>query len=398
MGHCKKIICLLLLACILLEPFSMPVRAAETTSPLQTEPAPTEPTVTTELSAATTAPTEETCPTESAEAVETTEATEPATEPEIEEDSSVKYSQSASMRFDTEGFMGALEEVPLYLQTDYPNTPYSDGSVATSGCTMACVAMVASYLTGEEVLPDDLAKRYNNYEASNIQRMEAASTVLDLKYTKTTDWDDVMDALAKGKVVTILVGKPSKFTGTQHTLVLTGLTSDGKIMVNDPNGRNYKKKELKEGFRTGFSPKMVSTGFGGAWIYDDYTPPAQVESRYPEMKLTADEKYMIASTIWLEARGESFEGQQAIAEVIFNRMASGQFSKTVQGTIMAEGQFRTARFLDKAKPGELQYKAIEKAISGPNVLPMDVYYFARTKTNNNVWGSIDHHVFCYAPS
>jgi hypothetical protein len=33
---------------------------------------------------------------------------------------------------------------------------------------------------------------------------------------------------------------------------------------------------------------------------------------------------------------------------------------------------------------------------GPNILPMDVVYFARWKTNDNVWGKIGKHIFCYA--
>lgn len=38
-------------------------------------------------------------------------------------------------------------------------------------------------------------------------------------------------------------------------------------------------------------------------------------------------------------------------KIVFNRMISGKFSETLTGTIMAEGQFRTAKFVDDAKPG-----------------------------------------------
>lgn len=287
-----------------------------------------------------------------------------------------------------------FSSVPLYLQTDYPHIPYNDGTIATSGCALTCAAMVASYLRQEEILPDELVRRFGTYESSNIQRMEAASTVLDLTYEKVLSWWEVREGLRAGKVAIVLLESESDFTNIQHTVVVTGLTQDGKVLVNDPNGRSYTDPRLKEGFEHGFPEEMLEIGFSGGWIYDAYSPPEPRESRYPAFDLTEEDLHLIASTIYLEARGESFQGQQAIAEIILNRLASGKFSQTVRGTIMAEGQFRTAKFLNTAKPGELQYKAIEKALSGPNVLPEDVYFFGRTPPNKNIWGYIGKHAFC----
>lgn len=345
--------------------------------PEETEPAETTPE---ETNLEETIP-EETIPEETASAETTPEETQPEEViplPETEEPS-----------------LGVSHPVPLLLQTDYPDVPYSDGSVATSGCSMTSIAMVATYLTGTEYYPDDLARRFGNYEASNLQRMESAATVLDLPYEKVFKWEIVVQALTNGKIAIVLVDDRTEFTGTQHFIVLTGITEDGKILVNDPYGPNYDKWELREGFENGFPQEMISTGFSGAWLFNEYTPPEAVDSRYPDIQMTEEEKYLLASIIWLEARGESFEGQQAIAEIVFNRIASGNFSKTVKGTIMAEGQFRTTKFLEDAKPGELQYKAIECAISGPNVLPMSVVFFARYPVNEFVWGQIGGHIFCF---
>lgn len=363
----RKTVCLMLVSILLLS-CALPVGASETVP-------------------------EETVLQETAETVAASE------DPELVEDPALLASKSGSMSFDTSGLEAKEKErgsVPLFLQTNYPDVGYSGGSLATSGCTITCVAMVATCLSGKEVSPPSLARRFKKYEASNIQRMEAASTVLDLEYRKTTQWKDVEKALRDGKIVTILVGKASPFTSSQHTVVLTGISEDGKIFVNDPYGPNYKKVELKAGFANGFAPGVVKTGFDQAWIYEGYEPTDTSHSRYPEMELTDEEEDLIASLIWLEARGESFQGQQAIAEIVFNRLCSGEFNDTVEGTIRADGQFRTAKFLEDAEPGALQYKAIEKALAGPNVLPMDVYYFARQAPNPNVWGRIGGHVFCYA--
>ena len=285
--------------------------------------------------------------------------------------------------------------VPLYYQTDYPDVPYSDGTVATSGCSMASIAMVAAYLRQEEWSPADLARRFGNYEASNIQRMESAATVLDLPYRVEYDWYEVLDALCRGRIAIIIVDNRTEFTGTQHFLVLTGINSEGKIFVNDSYGPNYLKGELKDGFENGFDQNMILPGFGGAWIFDEYIPKEKQESRYEGITLLEEEKYLLAKIIWLEARGESFEGQQAIAEIVLNRLVSDRFPDTIRDVIYAEGQFSTVKFLDTAKPGELQYKAIECAMYQKSVLPMDVFYFGRAARTTKVWGKIGGHIFCY---
>lgn len=287
------------------------------------------------------------------------------------------------------------QEVPLILQTDYPDIPYSDGSLATSGCTMVCVAMVASYLRSEEISPVDLAQRFGKYEASNMQRMEYASIVLDLEFEMTMSWKKVMSGLKEGKPVIIMVDKYSEFTNSQHMVVLTGLTDDGKIMVNDPYGPNYTKWELIEGFENGFEEDVVKTGFGGAWIYEEYVEPPVLPTRYTGVQLTREEEYLLACIIWLEARGESFEGQQAIAEIVLNRLVADGFPNTINDVIFAENQFSTTAFLDDAEPGEIQYKAINSALTGTSVLPIDVYYFGRRPFNDKIWGTIGGHTFCY---
>ena len=347
--------------------------AQETTAPPETEAEETDPAG------------EETEPEETEEAEE---ETAPPTEEILTEEAGETVAEEAAAK-------RVYNEIPLILQTDYPDVPYSGGSLATSGCTMACVAMVASYLRSEEISPVDLAQRFGKYEASNMQRMEYASIVLDLDFQMTMSWKKVMKGLKEGKPVIIMVGKSSDFTNSQHMIVLTGITEDGKITVNDPYGPNYTKWELSDGFENGFEEEDIKTGFAGAWIYEEYQPPVAVPTRYPGVDLTAEEEYLLACIIWLESRGESFEGQQAIAEIVLNRLISEDFPNTVHDVIFAENQFSTTAFLDDAEPGEIQYKAIQSALTGESVLPVDVYYFGRYPTNSKVWGTIGGHTFCY---
>ena len=57
--------------------------------------------------------------------------------------------------------------------------------------------------------------------------------------------------------------------------------------------------------------------------------------------------------------------------------------------------FRSVDFLDEATPYQTQYEVIDRALFGPYVLPKDVFYFATFRTNENVWGTIGGHIFCY---
>ena len=127
--------------------------------------------------------------------------------------------------------------------------------------------------------------------------------------------------------------------------------------------------------------------------------PEAIASEYPEryraIRLTDTEADTLARVIWLEARGEPFDGQQAVAEVVFNRMLSPEFPDTLDEVIYQEGQFSTAERVQSAEPTEVQYIAISTALSGPNILPVEVVFFSQKGENDNVWGTIGGHVFCY---
>lgn len=295
--------------------------------------------------------------------------------------------------------------VPLYFQNHYPNIRYGSGTIASSGCSITCLAMVASYLTGYQYAPDVLADYFGGSAFSNIDRLEAGSDALQLPYQKAANWHETLQALEAGKVVIALMEEDSLFTESQHFIVLTGMTEDGRILVNDPNLTNYAQWDLQRGFAGGFLAGDILQGYSGGWIYDKSAMSeepflyreerAERNCRYPGLTLTNEDIELLAKVVWVEAQGESFEGQQAVAEVALNRLVSGEFPNTLHDVIYGEGQFRSAPYLKDAEPWQTQYDAIESALFGPNVLPMDVMYFAQEPVNSNVWGKIGGHVFCY---
>lgn len=296
--------------------------------------------------------------------------------------------------------------IPQYYQSDYPAILYGNGTIATSGCSITSIAMVATYLTGYQYMPDELAYYFGGRAENNMARLELASEALGLPYEKPKNWHYTLAELEKGKVAIVLVNENSPFTESQHFIVLTGMTEDGRIMVNDPFQPNYEKWDLKQGFDIGFDQSVICMGYEGAWVYDKSEIPEDILRyveeeptreglRYPDIELSIAEKQLIARVVWAEARGECAEGQQAVAEVVLNRMASENFPDTLKSVIFGEGQFRSVPYLEDAQPGQAQYTAVDNAINGPYVLPEDVVYFATSATNDNVWGTIGGHIFCY---
>lgn len=130
-------------------------------------------------------------------------------------------------------------------------------------------------------------------------------------------------------------------------------------------------------------------------------PVSKVVARYETITMTEEERREMAAIIYLEARGEPAEGQQAVAEVILNRVISPDFPDSVsevlyQGEGKAVPQFSTIGLLPKAEPTQAQYDAIDAALYGPSILPADVVFFSQSGENDRVWGEIGGHVFCYA--
>lgn len=296
-------------------------------------------------------------------------------------------------------------EFPLYSQLDYPNQRFGSGTVATSGCGITSLAMVASYLTGHTYYPDELAKYFGGYGENNVQRFEYGAQQLKLPIHKADTVRDVFAAMKNGDVAVLLMDHMSIFTETQHFIVLTGINEEtGKIMVYDSYPPNYGKWDLKRGFLEGFEEKDLMLGYSGGWIFSVRGMP-EVPFIYTEEKpdanprydveLTWEQQQLIAKLIWLEARGESKEGQQAVAEVVLNRLVSGRFGDSLEELIYGEGQFRSSPFLGEAEAWQAQYEALDAALDGPNILPMDVMYFATYPENEHVWGQIDRHIFCY---
>lgn len=112
----------------------------------------------------------------------------------------------------------------------------------------------------------------------------------------------------------------------------------------------------------------------------DVTLVAPVVERYRDICISPNELEELAAIVYLEAGNQCAEGQQAVAEVILNRVIADNFPVTVHDVIH-EGednfvpQFSTAEYIDTARPE-------------------DVVFFALEAENDHVWGQIGDHIFC----
>jgi N-acetylmuramoyl-L-alanine amidase len=122
-------------------------------------------------------------------------------------------------------------------------------------------------------------------------------------------------------------------------------------------------------------------------------------SRYPvSEQMTPEDFELMAHIVAIEARGEPFDGQVAVAEVIFNRTLRDDYPETVEGVIFDRHygiQFNSILYLDDpaAYPTDTQRRAVVRALYGPHSLPMDVIFFSTGGGCGRYYKTIGNHVF-----
>lgn len=312
---------------------------------------------------------------------------------------------------ETEVFLTAensgYEAIPRYYQTDYPYIKFGNGTMATSGCSVTCLAMMATYLTEVEYTPPQMAYHFGSYGKTNIERLDHGIARMGLPYTRTENIQEVLQALRSGKVAIVMMDDESFFTTEQHFIVLAGMTEDGKFIVNDPMETNYRDGDLhiKDGYDNGFADFYLTQGFSGGWIFDkaampeDYVPfdasmPEQQENRYQGYTLTGDDIYTLACFVWAEAREEPPEVKQAVAEVVLNRLMSEKYPSTVRAVIHKTEFYRAVDAMSRIdEPGLEQYIAVDTAMYGPYILPQDICFYSQWEKGEEEWGKLGSYTF-----
>ena len=300
-----------------------------------------------------------------------------------------------------------IDKVPLYYQTDYPYTNFGNGTIATSGCSVTCLAMVATYLTDQEYTPPQMAYHFGSYGKTHIDRLTYGIDQMQLPFERMHEVQDVLQALREGKVAIVMMDEESYFTTEQHFIVLAGINEAGKIVVNDPLETNYERAitPVRNGYDNGFEDHYLMPGFCGGWIFDkaqmpeepflyDASMPEQKENRYQGYTLTEEDIYELACFVYAEARDASPEVKQAVAEVVLNRVISPKYPNTVHGVIYQTEFYRAVNTMKHVdEPGLDQYIAVDTAMFGPYILPEDICFYSAWEKGEEEWGKLGSFIF-----
>lgn len=141
----------------------------------------------------------------------------------------------------------------------WSGVPFGGGNISSSGCSVTSLSMVLSYLkSGTDktgwIYPSDVVQKiiektgnYNHFYAGEAGQgwgiFPAVAGYYGMK-CKTISSSKITEELASGHPV-IMSCKPSEFTNGGHFIVLTGVTDDGYIVVNDPNSSHRDKSSRK---------------------------------------------------------------------------------------------------------------------------------------------------------
>lgn len=155
--------------------------------------------------------------------------------------------------------------MPLFIQYDpiWNSMNYGTGLIGKGGCGPSALSMAISYLNDTIITPAHIVKtmggRYYIKDAGSTYSLinDTASTYnLNCKRISATD---IITELEKGNPVIGCMG-PGEFTDGGHFITLSGITSDGKILVNDSADNIYAQHYNKE-----YSINLIASQGNAFW-------------------------------------------------------------------------------------------------------------------------------------
>lgn len=145
-------------------------------------------------------------------------------------------------------------KIPLFIQWDerwgYEN--YGEDFMALTGCGPTCLSMVWCGLNcGTKWNPYEVAKfadeegYYVDGSGSSWELMTKGAVSIGLNSYEISLWEDtIINELSQGHPIICAMG-PGEFTTKGHFIVLTGLDSEGNVIINDPNSIINSNKSWK---------------------------------------------------------------------------------------------------------------------------------------------------------
>jgi len=127
--------------------------------------------------------------------------------------------------------------------------------------------------------------------------------------------------------------------------------------------------------------KIITLFFAAAIVLTPMTARAEEpQPVYADVSVSEYEGDLLERILWAEANDQSFDGQKAVVEVVFNRLRSPEWPDTIEGVLSQKGQFATWKSRNKVRPTELQSDVISEVLrETETVIPADYVYFSTKK-------------------
>lgn len=113
---------------------------------------------------------------------------------------------------------------------------------------------------------------------------------------------------------------------------------------------------------------------------DKGVPAVQAKSTTQQKRevisITSDELLLLSKLVAGEARGESYEGQVAVAAVVINRVRDSRFPNSIRDVIYQENAFSVVNDGSiNMQPTDSAYKAAQEALYGNDPTNNAIYFW-----------------------
>lgn len=172
--------------------------------------------------------------------------------------------------YDYEEFM-TRSDIPQYFQSVYHKSAFAGGTIKSSGCGISCLAMITSYLYGQTITPDMYTLDYRGDNPASVLERLVSEDYLNIRMDKYYGNDARTQfhiAMENGNPVIMLHREGSIFTEGGHFIVVTGMTEDGRYIVNDPNMYNLLRTTYADEYMHGFTWDQLKQGLVGTYVFD----------------------------------------------------------------------------------------------------------------------------------
>lgn len=142
-------------------------------------------------------------------------------------------------------------KIPLFLQWDkqWGYDKYGDNYIAVNGCGPTALSMVIVGLTGDTSINPKVVADYSESKGEYVNGEGSKWTMMiDIPEHFGVEGKEIplikskiIDELKEGNPIIAAMG-PGVFTKTGHFIVLTGITEDGQVIVNDPDSKVNSEK------------------------------------------------------------------------------------------------------------------------------------------------------------